>query len=206
MGMSKQGCLSRRELSALTLKASAAALLPLGLLSSTASGQEVLTEGQIRARLREIQNKYSLGESLSLEDGEFVKKHAWSVEEAITRMADLEAYFDNTGSSFGTTVRMQGRAYHEGTINYRYGADATLTTLSGPTPQSMSFTVHCTAWYFGQDTPFVSYNDGVSATCYNQSVFPCSPSRSYSAVALRVSVEVYASIVTQRGSFSIYAQ
>ena len=101
-------------------------------LASEFPENENLTEAEIQERFREIRTSYEVGEEFSASDANFVLQYATNPNAQLARGSSS---FSKTKTSNGTTVTMSGTIYHNGTLNYTYGANATITA-SGSTPKN----------------------------------------------------------------------
>ena len=115
-----------------------------------ASEGGILSREQIAARFEEIRNNYSVGDGLSEADAGFVSQYATS-EQIATRGIGGNSTFYMTASTVDAYVIAQGYAYHNGFINYTYGADVSVAKQSGGTPQWMEFSVTCDTYGFAQN-------------------------------------------------------
>ena len=104
-----------------------------------------LSKSQIREHLREINEKYEVGEEFSAVDAEFVKTYAASNSQSNIMLAD-ESSFNKTKTLAKTTVRAKGSIYHNGTISYSYGGTVKVAKVSGKTPQKIKVIIHCTSY------------------------------------------------------------
>ena len=176
-------------------------ILPGRAMASDFPENDNLTSEQITERFREINASYEIGEAFSDSDADFVERYATPSNEPVIQTRGSSS-FSKSGSKSGTTVKISGSIYHEGTFNYKYGANVTVKTTGGSTPQKMKFTVHCTAYgLVGSGGIAIVYNDGVSHTVKNTRSFTASPSRTYTAVTSFHVVECWLDVTTANGSF-----
>ena len=166
-----------------------------------------LSEKQIADRFREINETYDVGEVFSDSDADFVLRYGNRIgvpeeDSSSSAAPQPRGSFSFSGSGYGTTVSVSGTIYHNGTFNYTYGANATISKTAGGTPQSMTFTVHCTAYgVVGNDGIGKIYDNGVSVTRTNTNSFYASPSRTYSGVMITYVVECWVDVTTSDGHF-----
>lgn len=104
----------------------------------------------IAQRFEQIRSTYSPGEVLSPDDELFVLSHATSQHIRPDGLGGNASFnFNAYGSD--VSVNASGYAYHNGTFNYTYGADVSVSRIYGGTPRWMEFAVTCDAYGVGQN-------------------------------------------------------
>ena len=173
--------------------------LPAHAESTASSDSNALSDQQIASRLQEIDERYDLFEPMSDEDAAFVQQYASSVNDPATRGSSS---FSWTESGGGTQVTVTGNVYHNGTLNYTWGANMDVATISGSTPRTMVAKVHCTAYGILGDSLYGKiYDRTVSRTYSNTRSFHYAPAVSYSGVAAVYTVNASVDVTTANGSF-----
>ena len=173
--------------------------LPAHAKSATSNNSSMLSEQQIASRLQEINERYDLFEPMSDEDAAFVQQYASPVNAPATRGSSS---FSWTKSGGGTQVTVSGNVYHNGTLNYTWGANMDVATVSGSTPRTMVAKVHCTAYgILGDNLYGKIYDRTVSRTYSNTRSFHYAPAVSYSGVAAAYTVNASVDVTTANGSF-----
>lgn len=176
----------------------AAAFQPIQCWAATYPENEGLTEQEVQDRFREINSTYDIGEAFNASDAEFVLTYGINPDSPSTRDSK---YFHTSGTGSGTTVQASGTLYHNGTFNYTYGGNITISKSNGPTPRNLKLTVHCTAYGpVGSGGVGIIYNDGVSTSEANSAYFSASPSRTYSGVMTVYSLEAWVDVTTASGN------
>ena len=95
------------------------------------------------ARMREIGNRYEVGDILSEDDARFVRDHL----RLSTQPQPRESWtFTKTGSGYGTTVVASGDVFNNGTLSYTWGGKLTATKTAGGTPQRLTGNIRCEAY------------------------------------------------------------
>lgn len=158
-----------------------------------------LTKSQIKQHLREINEKYEVGEEFSAEDAEFVKTYASSNSQSDIMLAD-ESSFNKTKTLAKTTVRAKGSIYHNGTISYSYGGTVKVTKISGKTPQKIKVIIHCTS-YGAVGTGGVGkiYDKKISASKENADSFTANLRDSYAGLSVAHDIDCSVKVRTAAG-------
>mgnify|MGYP004692059681 CR=1 FL=1 len=173
--------------------------MPSTAFASDYPRNDNLSEQLIRDRFSQINSSYAIGEEFTAEDADFVLRYG--VTANTPSLLDSRS-FTMSGSGYGTTVNVSGNVYHNGTFSYSYGANAWVNKTYGPTPRSMTLTVHCTSYgVVGSGGIGIIYNDSVSYTGSNTNSFNASPSRTYSGVMTSYIVETWVDVTTSSGNF-----
>ena len=158
-----------------------------------------LSSSEISERFHSINATYQVGEEFNDSDADFVLRYGKKPSSIALYGSDQ---FNISGSGSGTTVKASGTLYHNGTFQYTYGGNVTITKTAGPTPKKLTLTVHCTSYgVVGSGGVGIIYNDGVSASKSNASTFVASPSRTYTGYMTVYSVEAWVDVTTSSGNF-----
>lgn len=196
--------LTRRDfLSATLCTASTIALMncPSIALAGEPSEWDYLTEDEIRFRIQIINKSYSVGELLSDEDAAFILRFGTKPNAPQTR--GQEGRLNIRGSRYGNTISGTGSLYYrEDGFWKTYGSDATIRVTAGSTPKSMKLTISCVTYgVLGEGGLVQTYNDSVSASCSNKSVFYCNPQDRFWATAVTYALSAKLDVTTASGNY-----
>ncbi len=175
--------------------------MPTLAIASESAEEESLSQEAIRARIQVINEKYSVGELLSDEDASFILKYGSRSGALQTR--GTEGRLNISGSKYGTSIVGTGSLYYrEDGFWKTYGSDATIRATSGGTPKSMKLTISCVTYgVLGEGGVVQTYNDSVSASCSNKSVFSCNPQERFWATAVTYAVSAKLDVTTASGNY-----
>lgn len=195
-----------------TFTFTAALLLALAICLSALAPQPVsarednsLSLEQISAQLIEISTSYQVGDVLSDEDAAFVKAHALSANDANLQPRGSASVYE-TRTAYGTSARLSGTVWHNGSFNYNFGGNLTGTITSGATPRSMTVTVFCQSYGIVGSSTVLTYSDSVSQTSQNSRSVSMSKSKNYSGVAALYMINSQLDVTTSSGNgFTINA-
>lgn len=169
-------------------------------LADTSIVEKPASQEEVAARLRVINESYSVGELLSDSDAAFVLQYAPRAGSLNTR--GTEGSLNISGSKYGTTIQGSGSLYYrEDGFWKTYGSDAVIRATTGGAPRSMTLNISCVTYGILGDGGLVqTYNGSVSASCQNKSVFYCNPQDQFWAIAVFYSVSASLDVTTASGN------
>ncbi|MBO1628266.1 hypothetical protein [Bacillus arachidis] len=167
------------------------------------------TKEQIDSKFLEIDAKYAIGEEMSVEDQEFVKKYADKhLSSTFKIKGDEPQYASSSFTKYRTVAGIEARTWgtvssDHGFWNNSYGANMTTQTFSGNAYKLKNTVTHTAYGAVGSGGVGKVFSDSLSSTCNNGSSCKLNETQNYSASVAYSKTIATGTVYYPGGSFSI---
>lgn len=164
------------------------------------------TKEQIDSKFLEIDSKYAIGEEMSAEDQEFVKKYA---DKPLLKIkGDQPQYGSASFTKYRTVAGIQARTWgtvssNHGVWSNDYGANMTTQTFSGNANKIKNTVSHTAYGVVGSGGVGKVFSDSLSSTCNNGSSCKLNEKQNYSASVAYSKTIASGTVYYPGGSFTI---
>lgn len=153
---------------------------------------------EIAERMREIGDKYEVGDILDEADAEYVTEHFSFSTQPQPRQSWS---FTKTGSAYGTSVLVSGDIFNNGSFSYSWGGKLTATKTAGGTPRRMVGNIRCEAYgLMGSDGVLGKiYDQTITSSVSNSNLLSMNQSRTFTGVAAVQYMSAWVDVTTSGG-------